>query len=219
LVVLPLLAACGSDKKSGSSSAIEVKAGDSSCEVARTDLSGGTTTFSVKNTGSKITEMYIYGADGEKFTKVIGEVENVGPGTSRELKAELAAGTYEIACKPGQTGDGIRTKITVTGGSAAPTEAKAYDREIELTTDGKTLSGLSGSAKVGERIEFKLANKASADRTLEVKDPSGGVAGEIADIKPGAEAEFIVKLATAGTWKVIIEGEGAKDIIANLTVS
>ena len=50
-------------------------------------------------------------------TTVVAEVENIGPGTSRDMTADLAPGTYEIACKPGQTGDGIRAQLTVTGGA------------------------------------------------------------------------------------------------------
>jgi iron uptake system component EfeO len=45
----------------------------------------------------------------------MAEVENIAPGLSRELLAELPAGTYEAACKPGMIGDGIRTTLTVTG--------------------------------------------------------------------------------------------------------
>ena len=45
----------------------------------------------------------------------MGEVENIGPGLSRDLHVELPAGTYETACKPGMIGDGIRGAFTVTG--------------------------------------------------------------------------------------------------------
>ena len=76
-----------------------------SVEVARTDLDAGTSTFAVKNDGDDVTEVYVY-ADGDE---VKGEVENIGPGTSRDLDVDLTAGEYEVACKPGMKGDGIRT--------------------------------------------------------------------------------------------------------------
>jgi iron uptake system component EfeO len=47
---------------------------------------------------------------------VLGEVENIGPGTSREMAVRLSAGRYVTACKPGMTGDGIRGELVVTDG-------------------------------------------------------------------------------------------------------
>ena len=48
----------------------------------------GTRTFSVKNSGSQITEVYVYGAGD----RVMGEVENIGPSTGRDLVVAAAAG-------------------------------------------------------------------------------------------------------------------------------
>jgi iron uptake system component EfeO len=45
----------------------------------------------------------------------MGEAENIGPSTSRDLVVELTPGRYEVACKPGMTGKGIRTPLAVTG--------------------------------------------------------------------------------------------------------
>ncbi len=46
-------------------------------------------TFEVTNKGSKVTEVYVYGEQGGEFTKVISEVENIGPGTSRDMSVDL----------------------------------------------------------------------------------------------------------------------------------
>ena len=221
-VVAAALTACSSSG-SGGGSDIAVKAGNDSCDVAKTSFDAGKVTFAVKNTGSKVTEVYVYGRNGDEFNKVISEVENIGPGTSRDMTVTLNAGTYEIACKPGQTGTGIRTRITVTGGDAAPSASKSseeamFDREIELHTDGSAITGLSGGATKGEKIEFKLENGADGPRTLEIKKPSGAVAGEV-DIEKGAEGELIVELSDAGTWKIIVEGAGKPDLTADLVVS
>jgi iron uptake system component EfeO len=111
------LAACGGGSGSGSSASdtagdgIAVAAGDDSCAVATADLDAGTHRFTVTNSGSKITEFYVY-AEGDR---VLGEVENIAPGVARELLVQLPAGTYETACKPGMIGDGIRTTLTVSG--------------------------------------------------------------------------------------------------------
>jgi len=110
LLAGPVLAGC-TDGSGGPS--VKVTASDSSCEVAKTSLSTGKTTFAVHNTGSKVTEVYVYARSGSGFTTTVEEAEDIGPGTSRDLTAELSAGTYEVACKPGMTGDGIRTRISV----------------------------------------------------------------------------------------------------------
>jgi len=114
------LAACtssGGTSGTASSSAtaggpIAVQATDSQCGVATATAPAGTITFQVQNTGSKVTEFYVYGAGD----RIVGEVENITPGLSRELKVEITEpGTFTTACKPGMVGDGIRAAFTVTG--------------------------------------------------------------------------------------------------------
>jgi iron uptake system component EfeO len=113
------LAGCGKDDPApagGDGAApIAVTATDTKCELARSDAAAGAVTFKVTNSGSKVTEFYVY-ADGDR---VMGEKENILPGVPVELRIELPAGTYEAACKPGMTGDGIRSKLTVTGSATA----------------------------------------------------------------------------------------------------
>jgi iron uptake system component EfeO len=106
-------AACGSEKDGGSSAAgtVTVSATDDACEVGATELPAGTHRFEVTNDGSKVTEFYVYG-EGDS---IVAEVENIAPGLTRELLAELAAGSYQAVCKPGMVGDGIRQDLTVTG--------------------------------------------------------------------------------------------------------
>jgi uncharacterized cupredoxin-like copper-binding protein len=120
---IPALAACGSSSSSSSStsasassssSSITVTSTDTTCDISSNNLKAGETVFAVSNKGSQVTEVYVYGKEGDSYSKIIAEVEGVGPGTSRDLTAQLAAGTYELACKPGETGNGIRTTLTVT---------------------------------------------------------------------------------------------------------
>jgi iron uptake system component EfeO len=130
LTALTLAACGGGDSSSGSSDAaaddIAVAATDDACDVATSDLQAGVHQFTVTNTGSKVTEFYVY-ADGDR---VMGEVENIAPGVARELRVELPAGDYETACKPGMVGDGIRTALTVTG------EAATLDQDATLAQAG-----------------------------------------------------------------------------------
>ena len=133
------IAGCSTEEPGANGSApITVTASDTACAVARTEVSAGVTVFKVSNTGSKVTEFYVY-ATGDR---VMGEVENIGPGLSRDLRVELTAGAYETACKPGMSGSGIRGTFTVTGSVVAPnTDAKlaeataSYQRYVRSQTD------------------------------------------------------------------------------------
>lgn len=133
------LAACAEDPASGGDSALTVQATDSKCEVSSTDLKSGPQTFTITNAGNKVTEFYVY-AEGDR---IMGEVENVGPGLSRELVVDLPKGTYEGACKPGMVGDGIRQTLNVSGEPATPLSdsaelkaaADSYARYVKSQSD------------------------------------------------------------------------------------
>ena len=137
------MAACGDSSSSSPEAApaggpIAVKASDTTCEVARNSLDAGTSVFTITNQGNKVTEFYVY-APGDR---VMGEVENIAPGLSRELHVELPAGTYEAACKPGMIGKGIRNALTVSGSSAPlntdtalAAATASYSRYIKSQTD------------------------------------------------------------------------------------
>ncbi|MEU4470195.1 iron uptake system protein EfeO [Micromonospora sp. NPDC023888] len=140
LATAGVTACSGADKDdpAAAGGAIAVKATDTACEVGTTDLGAGTATFKITNSGAKVTEFYVY-ADGDR---VMGEVENIAPGLSRELHVELPAGTYQTACKPGMSGKGIRGALKVSG-SAQPLTADAalagaadnYQRYVKSQTD------------------------------------------------------------------------------------
>ncbi|MEV7397372.1 iron uptake system protein EfeO [Aeromicrobium sp. NPDC092404] len=146
------LTACADDAAS-SDGGLTVNASDSSCKVSATKLKAGPSTFKVTNTGSKVTEFYVY-AEGDR---IMGEVENVGPGLSRNLVVDLPKGTYEGACKPGMVGDGIRQKLTVTGEAAKKLsdseELKAAATSYERYVNSQTV------ALIAKTEEFVAAVK------------------------------------------------------------
>ncbi|WP_433231156.1 iron uptake system protein EfeO [Actinomadura formosensis] len=115
-VSLSLLSACGGDGgKADAAGAVPVTATDDTCEVAKTDLSAGKTTFKVANKGSKVNEFEVLKSDG----KILAERENIGPGTTVDFVVNLPAGQYRLLCSAGQTGKGPSQNITVSGGSAS----------------------------------------------------------------------------------------------------
>ena len=191
------LAAC-SDGAKTDGDAVAITASDTTCEVAKTELDAGDTTFRVKNEGKDVTEVYVY-ADGDK---VVTEKENIGPGTSASFTADLTAGNYEIACKPGQKGDGIRTHIHVSGEGG--TAAKPADDEIEFEAKDYEFEGLSSFApKAGQTIKFEMENEGPAEHEFEVFGPDGKVLGEIGPTEKGEDGEVTLTLATAGTYKYV----------------
>jgi iron uptake system component EfeO len=116
---LPVLAACGGDGGGASAGsgtgpaggAVAITASDDRCEVAKKEFTAGTIDFRVANRGGKVTEVYVY-APGDK---IITERENIAPGAAVTLTVQLGAGNYQIACKPGMVGHGIRQDIVVSG--------------------------------------------------------------------------------------------------------
>lgn len=111
IAVVVLIAGCGGgdDGGDGAAGAVSVESSNDACTPAPSSVSAGSVKFTVKNTGGAATELYVYEGD-----KILSEVENIGPGTSRDLTVTLkAGGEYNLVCKPGQKGDGIKVPITV----------------------------------------------------------------------------------------------------------
>lgn len=128
LRLLPALAATGGlvltgcslteSSDSTGSQQISVTSSDDACTVEPATAAAGKVSFEIRNTGSQVTEFYLYRENG---TSIVGEIENIGPGLSRDLIVTLGGGSYVTACKPGMTGDGIRGDFTVTGPTDVPT--------------------------------------------------------------------------------------------------
>jgi iron uptake system component EfeO len=114
VVLAPGLAACTDNADTGSGDAshtIVVESSNDACELSATEAPSGSLRFEVTNAGDQVTEFYLYADDGES---VVGEVEDIGPGLTRDLVVTAPPGDYLATCKPGMAGDGIRIDLTVT---------------------------------------------------------------------------------------------------------
>ena len=131
---MPLLAGCTENTSAGNAGAaasanpraLTVQATDAECTLSATNAPSGALTFAVTNGGTKVTEFYVYGEDG---MRIVGEVENIGPGITRELVMKVAPGSYITACKPGMVGDGIRAPFSV---SDSGEEQVSSGNDVEL---------------------------------------------------------------------------------------
>ncbi|MEU1422772.1 iron uptake system protein EfeO [Kitasatospora sp. NPDC005751] len=155
-VATAALAGCSQKKDDkASADAVKVNATDSACEVSKTSFPAGHVVIDIANKGSKTTEVYVYG-DADK---IITERENIGPGTKASITAEIKAGSYEIACKPGMVGDGIRQKITVTGDAAA--SGASTDPRLTAAVDAyRTYAQEQADATIPVVTQFADAIKA-----------------------------------------------------------
>lgn len=216
------LSACGKDATS-SADKVLITSSESTCSVAKKAFtSGDKVTFAVNNSGKDVTEVYVYGkGSSDAFDQVVGEVENIAPSTSRDFTVTLTGGDYEIACKPGQKGDGIRTSIEVSGEAPAPVASS--DRAVSFTATDKGFLGLQAfSAKVGERIAFTLVNaSAGKPHEFEVFGPDGKAIGEVGPTAPGKGGEVVLELKVAGTYTYEsgIADDADKGLKGSFTVS
>src|SRR5882757_4309645 len=196
-----LTAVTGCTEKSDTSSSdnlVEVTATDSKCEVSRTEFPAGHVKISVENKGSKVTEVYLLFPDD----RIVTERENIGPGTKQTVTAEVKAGDYLIACKPGMTGDGIRQDVKATGGTVAKRDPRldkavaAYRSYAQAQADA-TLPKVKVFTDAVKAGDLEAAKKAYApsrigwERTEPVAESFGNIDPKVdvrADgLEPGQE--------------------------------
>jgi iron uptake system component EfeO len=152
---------------SGGNGTVNVESSADDCALTSKKAPSGNVVFKVKNTGSEVTEFYFYAEDG---LRIVGEIENVGPGLSRDLVVRAAPGTYITACKPGMTGKGIRSEFTVTD-SGKSTAIKGVDQATINAATSQYAAYVKDQSQqlVAETTTFTDAYKAGKDdeaRTL-----------------------------------------------------
>jgi len=208
-------AACSSD--GGGREEVTIVSTSTACRVSKPSVKAGKTTFVLQNSGSKFTEAYIYAAGD----RVVTERENVGPGTKAKFTVSLAPGGYEVACKPGQTGRGIRRQFVVTGKLKGPAP-KAADRALSFTAKDYSFAGVEAfAAKAGDTVAFSMRNEGEKEHEFEVFDPAGKAVGEIGPTKPGAVGNATLKLRNKGTYRYVcgIEDHEQRGMKGTFTVS
>src|SRR5690348_15005301 len=131
--VLPFtLASCTDNASANTAGAsdgpIQVTSTDAECKVSATEAPSGNLTFAVKNDGTEVTEFYVLAVDG---LPLVAEVDDLGPGISRDLVLTAPAGEYITACKPGMKGDGIRGDFTVKDSGSQSTADASHQKLVD----------------------------------------------------------------------------------------
>ncbi|MFE7973157.1 iron uptake system protein EfeO [Streptomyces shenzhenensis] len=184
VAALTALTACTAKSDAEDGNAIQVTAADSTCDTSIKSVPAGQVTLQIENKGSRATEVEILFPDD----RIVSEKENIGPGTKYTLTAEVKAGSYEIACRPGMKGHGVRQKLTVTGGSTAKRDPKldkavAEYRQYAQDQADETLPRVETFAQAVKDGDLEAAKKAYAPSRLgwERTEP---VAESFGDIDP-----------------------------------
>ncbi|MFE4816715.1 iron uptake system protein EfeO [Streptomyces sp. NPDC056704] len=160
---LAAVTGCTEKSDAGSGDAIQVTAADAKCETSTKSVPAGQVTLNIENKGSKATEVEILFPDD----RIVSEKENIGPGTKYTLTAEVKAGSYEIACRPGMKGLGVRQKLAVTGGTVAKRDprldkAVAAYREYAQEQADATIPKVETFANAIKAGDIEAAKKAYA---------------------------------------------------------
>jgi iron uptake system component EfeO len=109
------LTGCVPNKADATAEAIAVTLSDTKCTVATNTAKAGPITFQVTNTGSDVNEFEVLASDK---LRIVGEKENIGPGTTVNYVVQLAEGSFFTACKKGMVGQPTDlAKFTVTPGT------------------------------------------------------------------------------------------------------
>ncbi|MEU0952674.1 iron uptake system protein EfeO [Streptomyces niveus] len=185
VAALTAVTACAEKSDAGGDGAVRVTATDTSCEVSKKEFPAGHLQLAVENKGSKVTEVYVLFPDD----RIVTERENIGAGTKANITAEIKAGDYEIACKPGMKGKGIRQQVKATGGGKTAKRDPKLDaavaayRQYTLEQAEETLPRAKVFAEAVKSGDIEAAKKAYADSRIgwERTEP---VAESFGDIDP-----------------------------------
>jgi iron uptake system component EfeO len=126
---LLVLSACvaNTPAATGGTESLTVDSSATACSVSAAEAPSGSVSFSIENTGDQVTEFYLLADDG---LRIVGEVENIGPGITRDLVVQAKPGDYYTVCKPGMVGAGIgKAAFTVTD-SGADLAADGNDKDL-----------------------------------------------------------------------------------------
>lgn len=195
------IALSGCVKNDDSGSALSVQSTADDCVVADDTTTSGNVTFAVENQADKVTEFYVLADDG---LRIVGEVENIAPGASRDLTLQLQPGDYFTVCKPGMVGEGVgKAAFTVTGDAVkvSASEQEAIDQAVanytaytkdqvaELVTG---VAAFTDAYKAGDddtARELFPITRINYERIEPTAEQFGDLDPKIDYRKPGAEAE------------------------------
>ena len=126
------LTGCVPNEATASDEAIAVTLTDTTCTVSTDRAKAGPITFQVTNSGSDVNEFELLARDK---LRIVGEKENIGPGTTVNYVVQLAEGDYFSACRKGMVGEPNHvTAFTVTPGTGK-TVSQSENKQVAQAVD------------------------------------------------------------------------------------
>ncbi|MGW3445194.1 iron uptake transporter permease EfeU [Streptomyces sp. NPDC001076] len=134
-----------------------VAVSETECGKGFTAPKPGRQTFQMQNTGGKTSEVYLI---DPSTNAVYGEVEGLAPGTTRDLVATVAGGTYAWRCVPSGGKAVTSASVTVSGGGGS-TKAVVPVSENDLAAPLKAYK-----AYVGQGLATLVAQTRTLDADI-----------------------------------------------------
>ncbi len=104
-----------------------VTVSESDCGRGFTAPEPGRRTFQMRNTGDKVSEVYLIDPVGNA---VYGEIEGLAPGTTRDLVATIGGGSYAWRCVPTGGRPVTSPSVRVSGGGATTAVVPLSESEL-----------------------------------------------------------------------------------------
>lgn len=189
----------GDTQADGADKPIEVTIKDASCEVSTNSVPSGRVTFKLTNAGTVRNEFEILAPDR---LRIVGERENLGPGTTTDYTVLLEPGEYVTACKKNMVGSLVgAADFTVTKGEDV--EVSADDKQVieQAVTNytayvrdqtGQLLTATQDFAKTYKAGDTEAAKKAYAPTRMyyERIEPTAEAFGDIDPALDEREADY-----------------------------
>ena len=173
---------------------------DDTCKVSAASVPSGVVNFKLTNNGTVRNEFEILAEDK---LRIVGERENLGPGTSVDYTVTLQPGKYFTACKKNMVGALVgATEFTVTD-SGKPVEVSSDEKaQIDAAVtnytayvrdqSGQLLEQTKSFAELYKKGDFEAARKAYAPTRMyyERIEPTAEAFGDIDPALDQREADW-----------------------------
>lgn len=174
---------------------VTITAAAQSCELSRTRIPAGRTTFVVENRADTPVTVSITKPEGSSRA----DLPTVEPGGTDTTSAGLVGGEYTVACALA-AGPTRTAPLLVTGDRR---EDPPLAQTVALTaTDTELTATGSFRARAGDRIGLTVRNDGTLPYRIRVVGPDGTALAELAPVGPGATGELAATFDRNGAYVV-----------------
>ncbi|WP_371176710.1 iron uptake system protein EfeO [Buchananella felis] len=201
----------GSGNAASGSNTLTVEITDDACNVSANTAPSGVTSFKLTNNGTVRNEFEILASDK---LRIVGERENVGPGTTVDYTITLEPGTYYTACKTNMIGNLVDVREFTVTDSGKTIELAADEKAVveEAVTNytayvrdqaGQLLTATQAFADTYKAGDFDAARASYAPTRMyyERIEPTAEAFGDIDPALDLREVDWQAMGSEGGTWQ------------------